>query len=196
MSEMKNLIINGETYEIVDETARGNSSVEIPKIYKWEKRKSGLDSYTTGSSTTMSSTLDCGVLSLPKTYALGYKTAEEAFAKQSGATVTDSYNYIGKTSLNSTYPYVYLVSIPSLYISSGTAWTAGVYKVTSISIKETYTAGTYLDNYKYTYSIKGQPLTNPVYVDEFLGYKYGLSEEDVNLFSTDNKVTYTLTNPD
>lgn len=193
MSEMKNLIIDGVTYEIVDDTARENSSIDIPKIYKWEKRKAGLDSYTTGASKTMSSTLDCGVLSLSTTYAVGYKTVEEAFSRPSGAS---TYSYIGKTSLNSTYPYVYLKSIPSYYISSGTAWTEGVYKVTSISIKETYTAGTYMDNYKYTYSIKGQPLTNPVYVDEFLGYKYGLSEEDVSLFSTTNNVSYTLTNPD
>lgn len=196
MSEMKTLTIGNNTYEVADAVARANidnvGNIDIPKIYKWEQHKSGLDSYTTGATQTLSGNFTSEIVSMPNSYAVGYKTVEEAFSRPSGAS---TYSYVGKTSINSEYPYVYLKNATG-YADSGTAWTDGVYKVTAISIKTTASTQNYLTNYKYTYNITGQLLSNPVYVDELLGYKYGLSEEYVQLFPTDNNISYVLTNPD
>lgn len=195
MSEMKSLTIGSNTYEVVDAVARANSSsgnVDIPKIYKWEKRKKELDSYNTGSSTKYSSTFE-PLIQLSGYYAKGYKTAKDAFLRPSNA---ETYDYVGKTSINSEYPYVYFASLSNV-MSSGTGWTEGVYKITSISIveKKTQVYGDYY-NYSYTYNFTGQLLTNPVYSENLIEYKYGLSEEYSKLFPTSTEISYVLTNPD
>ena len=192
MSEMKSLTIGNNTYEVVDAVARengnNNGDIDIPKIYKWEKYKKELDSYNTGTSQTYSGSFRNLVNS--NEYAVkGYKTAIDAFLRPSGV---DFYNYVGK-SFNSDYPYVYF---SSMYPYDGQAsWTSGVYKITAISVTMTETSDVTYE-YKYTYNYTGQLLTTPVYSDNLIGYKYGLSEEYAQLFPTSTDISYVLTNPD
>ena len=202
MPELKSLTIGGSTYNFVDQIARDNSSNNgMPKIYKWEQHEMVLSSYDKGASTTQSGRFGC-MVSLNDSsgwQARGLKTAKAALLNPYSQSY---YNYLGKSSINSNYPYLVLHPVMEGLVTdylfeSDPVWTPGIYEISSISITET-PHEIYYDvfYYEYNYSITGKLLTNPVYTDTFLGYKYGLALEATSLFPSGVDWEYILTNPD
>lgn len=200
MPELKSLTVDGATYNFVDATARANINSEIPKIYKWEQHEMVLNSYDSSDVITQSGRFLTTTIQIDGNYyTRGFKTAKEALLNPYGSS---HYNYMGKTSINSTYPYLFLQPVEDYMLSdylfkSDPPWTAGVYEISSISITET-PHEIYYDVFyhEYNYTITGKLLTNASYTDEFIGYKYGLAPEAVSLFPSGVDLEYILTNPD
>ena len=139
MPELKSLTVDGTTYNFVDATARANANNGIPKIYKWEQHEMALSSYDTGATTTQSGRFLAMTQIGGDYYTRGLKTAKAALLNPYGSSY---YDYMGKTSINSEYKYLYLPQPPDYLLSdylfkSDPMWTAGVYEISSISITET-----------------------------------------------------------